>query len=189
MANADAPFGLAPVRYFSGAPYNGAANLYYAADDYNTNLFIGDPVVISGESDTEGTPEIVKATAGATNRISGVIVGFEPTSQGSPTYGPANTLRKVYVADDPNLLFAIQADGTFSAADIGLNANVIYTNAGDTTTGLSGVELNTATDASDATFQLQSMRLLNNGSNEFGAYAKVLVRINLHSFAAAVAGV
>ena len=190
MANVDAPFGLKPVRYMSGAPYNGAANVYYAPASYATALFIGDPVIITGTSDASGIPEVNRATAGATNRISGVIVGFEPepTNLGL-VYRPASTLRKILVADDPALLFAIQADGSVAQADIGLNANVIYTHAGSTVTGLSGAELNTATDASDATFQLQTMRLLDVADNEFGANARILVRINLHSFAAAVAGV
>ena len=44
-------FGLTPVRYKSGAPYNGAANLYSVAAGESNNIFIGDPVVISGTGD------------------------------------------------------------------------------------------------------------------------------------------
>jgi hypothetical protein len=194
VANSDSPTGLSPVRYLSGAPYNGAANLYYAPATYDTNLFIGDPVVIQGTSDSRGYQEVNKATAGATNRTTGVIVGFLPNYPGAVpnlnnVYGAASTLRYILVADDPTLLFAIQADGTYAQTDVGLNANYIFTNAGNTATGLSGVELNTATDASDATFQMTTIGLLDTQNNEFGEFAKVLVRINLHTYAPGVAGV
>jgi len=51
MANIDAPFGLRPLRHRNGAPYNGAVNPYYIAGDVAA-LFIGDPVVKTGESNT-----------------------------------------------------------------------------------------------------------------------------------------
>ena len=78
MANNDTPFGLRPLRHRNGAPYNGAANPYYIPSSYATALFIGDPVIITGTSNTSavkvpgvgdfapGTlPEINKAGAGS----------------------------------------------------------------------------------------------------------------------------
>jgi len=55
------PFGLTPVRYKSGAPYNGAANLYSVAAGETNNIFIGDPVLISGTGDAAGIPGVVRA--------------------------------------------------------------------------------------------------------------------------------
>jgi len=185
MANVDAPFGARPVRYKSGAPYNGSVNLYYAPASYGTALYVGDPVYRTGTSDTRGVPEVNLAAAGDTpcpgNPITGFVVGFlpDPTNL-SLTYRPASTLRYMLVADDPNLLFAMQASGTVAATDIGLNAVMIYTHSGSTYTGLSGAEVDFTTDtpAADASNQLTIDRLHDVDNNDFGANAVLLVRIN-----------
>lgn len=198
MANNDTPFGLRPVRHRNGAPYNGAFNAYYVPSTYATALFIGDAVVKTGTSNTSevsapgagkfnvGTlPEINKATAGDLNPITGVIVGFAPDPDNmNRVYNPASTERVVYVADDPDLVFEIQADGTISAAQVGLNAVLIYTNTGDTNTGLSGTELDTSSDvpAADASNQLTIQRVVNREDNEAGSnFTKVEVKINNHT--------
>lgn len=198
MANQDAPFGLRPVRSLSGAPYNGAANKYYIPASYGTALFIGDPVIKSGTSNTAlvqsgnethaiGTlPEINRATAGDGNAITGVIVGFEPDpANRSRIHNPASTERVALVADDPNLLFLIQADGTVAAASVGLNAVLIYTHAGSTATGYSGVELDTTSDvpAADASNQLTIQAISKDPENSDvgSANVNVLVKINQHT--------
>lgn len=198
MANIDSPFGLKPIRYKSGAPYNGAVNPYYVPASYGTALFVGDPVVKTGTSNTAavsvpgagkfniGTlPEINKATAGDGNAVSGVIVGFTalPGDLNKP-YNPASTERVAWVADDPNLLFEIQADGAVPAASMGLNAVFIYTHSGNTTTGLSGVELDTTSDApaADASNQMIILRAVNREDNDTTiAHAKVEVILNNHT--------
>lgn len=198
MANTDSPFGLKPVRHRNGAPYNGAATPYYIPASYGTALFVGDPVIKTGTSNTAevtvpgagkfniGTmPEINKATAGDGNRISGVIVGFAalPTDL-SKAHNAASTERVALVADDPDLVFEVQADGAVPAASMGLNANLIFTHAGDTTTGLSGVELDTTSDApaADASNQLLILRAANRDDNDTTlTHAKVEVMINQHT--------
>lgn len=199
MANVDSPFGLRPVRYKSGAPYNGAANPYYIAAGYGTALFIGDPVIkVAAGSNTAavsapgagsfniGTlPNIEKATAGDGNRITGVIVGFAANPANlDQKHNPASTERIAFVADDPSLLFEIQADGAVTAAEMGLNAVLIYTHSGSTTTGLSGVELDTTSDvpAADASNQLLIVGAVNREDNDTTlTHAKVLVLINQHT--------
>ena len=183
MANSDTPFGLRPIRHKSGAPYNGAATPYYVNSGYGTALFIGDPVIkVAGGSNTAamevpgggtfgiGTlPEIEKATAGDGNRITGVIVGFSPLpSNLEHKHNPASTARVAYVCDDPDMVFEIQADGAVPAASMGLNAVLIYTHAGSTYTGLSGVELDTTSDvpAADASNQLLILRASNREGND-----------------------
>lgn len=193
MANSDAPFGLRPMRHRNGAHYNGAANPYYVPSSYGTALFIGDPVVKTGTSNTSavgefqpGTlPEVNKATAGDGNAITGVVVGFKsPTPEDNDNvYNPASTERIALVCDDPDVVFEIQADGTLAATDVGLNAVLIYTNSGDTNTGLSGVELDTTSDvpAADASNQLTIQRFVNRGDQEIGANSVVEVKINNHT--------
>ena len=205
MANVDAPFGLRPLRHKNGAPYNGAANPYYIPSDYATALFIGDPVVktgtantanvrdhVDGEYDIGTLPEINKATAGDGNAITGVIIGFgaDPDNL-SNQYNPASTERIAWVADDPDLVFEIQADGAIPATSIGLNAVLIYTHSGSTTTGLSGAELDTTSDtpAADASNQLTILRAINRADNDTTlTHAKVEVKINNHTEAHGVVG-
>jgi len=198
MANSDTPFGLRPIRHRNGASYNGAVNHYYLPSTYATAMFIGDPVIKTGTSNTAfvhaagvgdfeiGTlPEINKATAGDGNRITGVIVGFStlPTDL-SKQYNPASTERVALVCDDPDVIFQIQADGAVPAASIGLNAVLIYTTAGSTVSGLSGVELDTTSDvpAADASNQLVILRGANIPGNDItSAYGKLEVMINQHT--------
>lgn len=198
MANTDTPHGLKPVRHRNGAPYSDSSNPYYIAGDVAA-LFIGDPVIKTGESNTTfisaagvgdfeiGTlPEVTKATAGATNRITGVIVGFAPLPNDlTKQYNPANTERVALVCDDPDVIFQIQADGALSAAQISLNAVLIYTNSGSTTSGLSGAELDSGTTtapAADATYQLMIQRAANIPGNDVtAAYCEVEVLISNHT--------
>src|SRR3990167_1024726 len=196
MANVDSPFGLRPIRHKSGAPYNGAARPYYVASTYATALFIGDPVIkVAGGSNAAsvtvpgggsfaiGTlPSIEKSAAGAASRISGVIVGFSPLATNLDLkHNTASTERVAYVCDDTDVVFEIQADGAIPAASVGLNAVFIYTHSGSTTTGLSGVELDTTSDvpATDASNQLVILRAINREDNDTTlTHAKVEVMIN-----------
>lgn len=205
MANADVRKGLIPIRLRDGSPCNMAGQPYFVPASYGTALFIGDPVVKTGTSNTSnagiskqfpaGTlPEINKATAGTANAVTGVIVGFEqPDNEGGlgAIYNPASTARVVYVNDEPDLVCEIQADSAnaVAATDIGLNANLIYTHAGDTLTGLSGAELNTTGMTTTATLQLKVLRLVNRLDNELGTNAKLEVLINNHTEGNSTAGI
>lgn len=201
MANVDRPSGLKPLRHKSGAPYNGAANPYFIPSGYGTALYVGDPVVKTGTSNTAkvtvpgggsfaiGTmPEINKATAGDANAVTGVIVGFTPLATDlNKNYNAASTERVALVCDDPDMIFEIQADGAIPAASMGLNAVFIYTHGGSTTTGLSGVELDTTSDvpAADASNQMIIIRAVNREDNDTTiTHARVEVLLTNHTEAA-----
>lgn len=195
MANADSPYGLRPLRERDGSPYSGAGNTYFVPDTDGTALFIGDPVILAGSSGNaqegpDSYPTVTRATAGATNRITGVVVGFQPTPALQPYgYRPANVAMNVIIADDPTVEFVIQADATgISAAQVGLNAN-LTAGSGSTATKRSGFILDGTTPDPDATFQLRILGLQPQIDNEFGAYADVLVRINLPTEAGISSGV
>src|SRR3990167_5725888 len=138
MANADAPFGFRTVMHRGGAPYNGAANAYLAT--CGTSLFLGDPVLITGQSNAteiEGNPPgslPIINVVGTTDvsPISGVIVGVSPTDATSTTYfaGTKATPRIVWVADDPDLLFEVQCDDTITQGEVGNAAVMVTTHAG-----------------------------------------------------------
>ena len=149
------PFGLAPVRYKSGAPYNGAANLYSVAAGETNNIFIGDPVIISGTGDAAGVPGVARAAAG--ERMTGVVVGFAPkdnVAAGSTTainrgYRAASEADYLLVADDYNLLFAVEEDavgGALATTDIGNNADLVA-GTGSVYTKRSGYMLDSSTKA------------------------------------------
>lgn len=203
MANADTPFGLKPIK---NAPFNEIPkNYYYIPSTYATALFIGDPVIKTGTSNTVAVtsagrlfnpgslPEINKATAGDTNKITGVIIGFlaNPTNL-NVAYNPASTERVAIVADSPLQEFEIQeesAGSPLAATSVGLNANLVFAESGSTATGLSGAELDTTTPATDATFQLKILRLVDAPENAIGQHAKWRVKINNHTEANIVAGI
>lgn len=150
MANIDAPFGLRPIMRDGAAGYSGGLRKYIIAAADGTDLFVGDPVIISGTSildlvDDKYYPIVTRATAGNGNYCTGAIVAFDPITDESLTYKTdAVTQRSVWVADDPNQLFEIQADGSLAITDVGNTADIIFTHAGSTSTGLSGAELDTA---------------------------------------------
>ncbi len=190
MANANKPSGLSPVRYLNGANWNGAANVYSIAASYATALYIGDPVISSGTADANGVPGI--AIYGGTGAIRGVIVGLGTQEQVianvgdlTKTYHPASDPSAWYalVVDDPNVIFEVQenSNGTaLAATEVGLNT-VLKSGTGNGY--VSGWLLSSYTDATPATTNTLAIRLLGlarRSDNAFGAYAKWLVKINVH---------
>lgn len=190
MANSNTPFGLRPVRHRNGAPYNGAATLYYVPASDGTALYIGDPVVIGGSADAAGVPSAIRATAAGGSYVLGAVISVDPVlgaganGRSSTTYRAASTERYIWVADDPDLVFEIQEDGVggaLAAANIGQNIDLV-SGSGSTTTGLSGFQADSSTAATTNTLQLRLLGFSQKIDNEPGsANAKMLVSINLHS--------
>jgi hypothetical protein len=199
MANVDTPFGLKPVRYRNGSPYNGAVVPMYLAATYANNMFIGDSVVkVAGGSNASpvtvpgagsfniGTlPNIELSGVADASPITGVIVGFaaSPTALENQ-YRVASTERVVYVCNDPNVVFEIQADGAIPALSVGLNAIMIRTHSGSTASGLSGMELDTTGTApsADASNILMILQAVNREDVDTTlTHAKVEVIINTHT--------
>ena len=193
MANVNRPIGFSPVSYLNGSPWNGQARMYSIDASYGTALYIGDPVISGGGADVNGVPNIaIGATTGA---LRGVIIGLG-TSEAvtvNPTnlniiYRPASDPAVWYamVADDPNIIFAIQEHGAagntqLTAAEVGLNQIGYSGTAGNGY--ISGWQLANTTDATantTSTLQLRLLGLQRVANNAFGAYAKWLVQINVH---------
>jgi hypothetical protein len=175
--------------HISGAPFNGAVNAYYATD--STAMFIGDPVELTGESYTvefEGNPPaslpIVKqATAGQGNRISGVIVSVQPNDHTSTPYRQASEGRIIWVCDDPDVLFDVQANGTVGDEAVGGGYNLTATGGtGSTVTGRSSWEMNPTTATGGSGAQLIVHRAAPTPNNDIATnYSDWLVRINTHT--------
>lgn len=201
MANPDAPFGLRPVRYKSGAPWNGQARPYFVPSTDSTALFLGDPVTRAADSNENAAgggrhPSgalgvVARATAGAGNAILGVVVGVEFETRDSLIYRAASTNRVVYVVDDPDVIFHIRDDGagTPGFGNVGLNADVIFTHAGSTVTGRSGAELSGASLEGDLDSQLYVLGAAtlpdNSVAEDFCIWE---VYLNTHLYAGGAAG-
>lgn len=192
MPNSNRPSGFSPVQYLNGAPWNGQARLYSIAAAYAASaLAIGDPVISSGSADVNGVPGIV--IGAATGALRGVIVGLGSNEGVIANINNPNSIIRpaaaqstdwyAMVVDDPNVLFEIQeAAGTvqIAATEMGLNTQAVQ---GANSGYLSGWQLQSVTGFTPvvtATIQLRLMGLVRKIGNGFGAYAKQLVKINVH---------
>jgi hypothetical protein len=151
---------------------------------------IGDPVDLYGSSDTPGfTTEVKLATAGATNGIYGVIVGFDiNTDNVFQNYRTAAQARYCYVCTDPFMVYEVQAGATILAnTTVGLNA-VLKSGSVDTYTGLSGWYMDSGDSTApgaDSTYQLLVLGLANRPNNDIAqAYCVWRVMISLHRLTA-----
>jgi hypothetical protein len=187
MANANTPFGLKPIRRAGSMPESGGLTMYYVPASDATALYIGDAVVKNGSADAAGVPGAVKSAAAGP--ITGVVEGFVPDGVTDRVgYRAASTAAYILVRDDPGAEFLIQdTAGTIAAADIGLNANMTLA-AGSAYSRRSGNVLDPATKAVTATLALKILGLAPIPGNDFGAYAKLRVKINNHTEANASAG-
>jgi hypothetical protein len=148
-------------------------------------------VKIAGTSQLVGDITYADVARAATGDvIVGVVTSVVPATRDSTVYRAASTLTIVNVCDDPTVLFEVQesAAGTsFTANDIGLNANFVVANA-STTTGLSATTIDNSTEATTNTLDLKIVGLANKPNNAVGESAKWIVRINRHLYANQVAG-
>ena len=184
MANKDASFGLKPVKMMGGSPYSGGQSRYRIAANYGTNIFQGDLVA----QVTGGGIEL--HADGGTVPIVGVFNGCmftDPTTseQVFSNHYPASTNASdiiAFVHDDPNTVFEIQADDTFPVADLFGNFDIVYTNSGSTTTGISGAELDVTTGATTTNLPLKAIDISQDPENSDVASANtnVLVVIQNH---------
>lgn len=204
MANNNAPFGLRYVRTEGSAAPSHGLEVMFVPSGYGTALYVGDAVVVTGTSNTTAAGfgkqfdagtlrEINKITAGDSNKVTGVIEGFEPNPDGlGQIYNSASTARVVYVRPtSPNDIYEIQADATaaIAATDISSNANLIITTAGSTVTGLSGTMLDTSSMTTTATYQLKILGVSPKANNALGTNAILLVKINNSTEANITAGI
>lgn len=151
--NPNTPRGLQPYAYAWGAPYNGAVDVFFVPATNSTALFLGDPVVFTQNSaDAQGVPVVTIASAGSTNKITGVFMGrannantlLTTVLQSQNVYLPVSTASYVYVAWDPNILYWAQEDsvgGSMAYTSGGGNTAALVAGAGSTFTGFSGWQI------------------------------------------------
>lgn len=180
MANADQPKGLIPVNELGGPFVLSMGEYFIPATDANA-MSVGDPVKYAGSADANGVPTVTVATAG--DACCGVIVGFVANKDyENQTHRTASTARYALVADHPMQLFMAQEDSitsTLAATSVGLNVDLVFGGT-NTTTGMSGVEIDSSSQATTATLQAKLIRLDRRPDNEIGANADWIIKINNH---------
>jgi hypothetical protein len=193
MANLDSPFGLRPVRMVNGSPFSNQQNRYRIAANYNTSIYQGDLVqVVTGGG-------IERVAAGGSGLVLGVFNGCTYTDPSSgkqkwSNYYPASTNASdiiAFVIDAPDTVFEVQADAAFPVADLFGNFDIVDGSpVGDTTSGISNVELDVTTGATTATLPLKAIDISQDPLNDDVATANtnVLVVINNHLFSAGTLG-
>jgi len=185
MANVAEKFGLRPYRKLDGTPLVGAQNRYSIASGHTTAIFQGDLVIPL----TAGT--IDRHTANNSTAVLGVFNGCfytDPTTQ-KPTFRnsyPGSIAASditAFVVDDPDAVFLMDADATFAQADLFQNYSV-DTGSGNTTTGISEVQLDVSVSGTNASFIIQAIDISQDPDNSDtgSANANILVRINKHFY-------
>ena len=185
--------GFRPVKTSIG-PYNGQANVYFVPASDGTVIMVGDAVKLAGDARAAtGAPTVTRCAA--TDPAIGIVVGILFTGVGditnvpavtdlnTPVYRRASTDRYLLVADDPSLIYEVQYAGT-SVAAATITANVgqngqFTTTAGSTTSGSSGMQLDSAGLATTATLPLKIVGFPNRPDNIPGdTYFSYYVKLN-----------
>ena len=131
-----------------------------------------------------GTITVAAASDALLGSLGGVF--FTDASTSKPTFAnhldASNTATDIkgFVSDDPYERFEIQADGATAAADVGLNADIVYA-AGSSPDYVSKVELQTS-DQKTGTAQLRILGISKDiENNEAGsANVNLVTIINEH---------
>ena len=185
MANVVEKYGLRPYRKLDGTPLVGAQNRYTIASNHTTAIFQGDLEIPL----TAGN--IDRHTANNSAAVIGVFNGCfytDPTTQ-KPTFSnsyPGAIVASditAFVVDDPDAVFLMDADAAFTRADLYQNYSVT-TGSGNTTTGISEVQLDVSVSGTNASFVIQAIDISQDPDNSdtTTANANVLVRINKHFY-------
>ena len=157
MSATAAPFGLRPVGNLGGT-YNGSFRQYPILSSESTRICFGDLVKLT---DAGTTTTIQKDTGTTAATPIGIFMGCRYTdlSTGQTQFtqvwsGAAHTNGMVYVMDDPNVLFEIQADGSVNDDDIAANAALVQ-GTSNLTLGISRVSLDISTAATTTTLPIR----------------------------------
>lgn len=194
MSSTSAPFGFRPSYHNSGQMRPKA---YTIASTYAANIFSGDPVKLTDNGVIQlGTSDGTRSGTVDGVTLLGIFAGCQYLdSSGKPTISPfwpsgvTGTEIVAWVYDDPETLFDVQytnpSAGTTVQTAVGEECDwTVASPGGSTQTGLSNCQL-TAIVATSGQFQITGFAYNINDSLT-DAYVQVTVRINEHTYKAAV---
>lgn len=192
--------GFRPAKYLNGSPWNGASNVYFIPASNGTAVFTGDAVKLAGDARAAtGVATVVPITA-ATDIPLGIVVGMLFSGMGdttnmppvndlnTPIYRRPSTDRYVLVVDDPQVVYEVQFAGAGPAAaavtaNVGSNGQFLIA-AGNTTTGASGYQIDSAGLATTSTLPLKIVGLPNRPDNIPGdPFISYWVKLNASNLA------
>ena len=173
MANTDAPFGFRPSGKVGGNPDNGALTEQKIKSDYATAMFQGDLVKFA-------SGYINISAAGDTGLMVMGGLKYDDSSTNKPTFknhfdGTAlgTTTGVVFLYDDPYQVYEAQSDSAEDStqAHVGTYADHIKTHSGNSTTGISGDEIDLPSSASATLTGVKVLGLVQAPSNAHGTNA------------------
>jgi hypothetical protein len=185
MANSDIPNGFSVIGTLDGSDFHGkeVRVCFLAADA--TATFIGDAIKITGTGSADGTaPSVAQCAAG--DRVYAYLTSLEPDFSDESTlsaanYRAASTLRYGSAVIADLAVCTIQEDsvgGALAITDIGNNISVIV-GAGSTTTGISGMELDSNTAATTNTLVFRLLGIDRTQGNAVGSQCRWRITANL----------
>jgi len=194
-------YGLKPVKHAKGGIVRtnnfSGVNGYRIAATAPSAFFEGDLVTFSGGN------IVTDMGAASPGAVVGVFWGAEYVDNASGEVKfvrsiPASTVAKdkykVYVYDDPDIIFQIEADQAataLTAADVGKNVQIVASPTGSAITHKSGLVADSSTKATTNTFPLTILASaeLDDSFTSAGTSMDILVKINTHQFGLGATGV
>jgi hypothetical protein len=184
MANLNAPNGFNPVRHRNGGTvrYDGG---YTIASAEASSIFLGDAVILTGTGNIIDVAPVAVTVLGVFagcryTAANGDVVWAKQWVGGTATLGAVAA--EAFVYTDPSIVYSVQAL-TIAAVDIGLAADLNVDDAGNASTGISGMQLESTYGA---TGQFLTLGLASAPDGifpaEYAADARVEVIINESPF-------
>lgn len=195
MASVSRINGFRPVKHINGSAWNGQTEVCFVPSSDNSVIMVGDAVALAGDARAATGVPTVTRLASATGVPYGIVVGILFSGMGdvtnvppvndlnTPVYRRASTDRYLLVCTDPTVIYEVQYAGTSVAAatitaNVGLNGQFTLT-AGNTTTGASGMQLDSSGLATTATLPLKIVGFPNRPDNIPGdLYFSYYVKLN-----------
>jgi hypothetical protein len=190
--------GFRPVKSLA-SPWAGQIETFFVPASDATVIMVGDAVSLLGDARAASGVATATRLASATGIPLGIVVGISFEGQGdltnippvndlnAPIYRRTLTDRYITVLVDPNVVYEVQIAGAGPAAAaatamVGLNGQFTLT-AGNTTTGASGMQLDSAGQATTATLPLKIVGIPNRPDNIPGdPFLSFYVKLNASAY-------
>jgi len=189
MSNVNAPSGFLACDHF-GSGYNIPTRMVAFASGDGAAAYKGDMVKFTGAVDTDGITPVVTVASAGDGKLAGAIHSFAPQRAGNwqTYYKPASTRTYAYLPADPQQLYMVQEDSVGGnipvTTAIGQNCDLIN-GGGNTTTGLSGMQLDSSTAQNTNTLALRLVSPAYQPANDptsASSNGNWIVKINLNAY-------
>jgi hypothetical protein len=189
----EAPYGLVPINRVDFMPYAGATRQLPIASTYNTAIFNGDIVLVTGGNIRKSGVTTDATTDQANNATYGVFVGVQyVNSQGQTVqaqYYPGNAAASsaiAYIVDDSQAAFKVAVTFSGNTTVTTANASVVGTNlqirqgTGSTITGNSGLSVvaPVAGTGNAAALPVRAVSVVPETATGTNAFTEVVVKLN-----------